>query len=146
MLRSKLILTFVFTMILFAGAAVSEASAQTRRSVSPGRVVVVQRPIVRRYYIRDPFWRYDYWNSGYYAGYYDAYRFNPYLRYQEQRYRLERELRGNERELAKHREKYYADGYLTPKEREELADDVRDVQRARADLERFLRYNRAYRY
>ena len=143
MLRNKLFLTIAFSMVLFAGAFVNDAAAQTRRSVSPGRVVVVQRPVVRRYWIRDPFARYDYWNSGYYAGYYDAYRSNPYLRIQEQRYRLAEELRGNERELAKHREKYYADGYLTPKEREELADDVRDVQRARAELNQFLRY---YRY
>src|SRR3982751_728397 len=47
----KTILTIVFAMFLFAGALVSDASAQTGRVVVRG---VVARPVVVRRYVRDP--------------------------------------------------------------------------------------------
>ncbi|MEO8647549.1 MAG: hypothetical protein ABI539_00140 [Acidobacteriota bacterium] len=84
-----------------------------------------QRPIIiRRVYYR-PFWRHNFW-----GGFYDPYWNSPYLRYKEQEYYLRRELEGNQRELRKHQEKYRADGVITAKERNELADDVTDVQRS----------------
>lgn len=125
----KLFLTLVFALFLTAGAFVSSGEAQVRRTVRP---VVVYRPIYtrpywgyRRYY--DPFWR-------------DFYK-TPYERYLEERYYAMRELRGNQRELAEHREKYSRDGVITAKEQRELDDDVRDVAKARA---RLARLNRNY--
>jgi hypothetical protein len=137
----KGILTFVFALILSAGAFAIDASAQT------GSVVIrrgTQRPVVVRRYV-SPYWRYrydPYWRySRYYDPFYADFYRSPYERYLEQRYYLERELRGNQRELAEHREKYSRDGYISPKEREELNDDIRDVQKARAKLNNFLRRN-----
>ena len=132
----KGILTFAFAVILFAGALVIDASAQTRGYVT------VRRPVVRQVIVRDPWmYRYSpYWRSRYYYDpfYSDFYK-SPYERYLEQRFYLERELQGNIRELNEHQRKYRADGYLSAKEREELADDVKDVQKARAKLSRLLR-------
>jgi hypothetical protein len=65
----------------------------------------------------------------------------PYERYLEERYYAQQELSGDQRELAKHREKYSRDGVLTDKERRELEDDVRDVAKARARLNKL---NRSY--
>ena len=128
----KRFLTIVFSMFILSAGLVYEASAQTRR------VVTVRRPvIVRSYVYRDPFWRTRYWG---YSPYYDPYYYSPYLRYQEQKFALQQELAGNQRELEKHLRKYRADGVITAKERRELDDDYRDVQRARENLRRFIRY------
>ena len=125
--RNK-ILTILFVMFMLAGGLVYEASAQSRR------VVTVQRPVIVRHYVyRDPFWRTRYW------GYYDPYWSNPYVRYQEQRFYLERELAGNRRELAEHQRKYRADGVITAKERRELEDDYKDVRESIQKLRRFSR-------
>src|SRR5688500_8164718 len=125
--RNK-ILTIGFVMFMLAVGLTYEASAQTRR------VITVRRPvIVRQYVYRDPFWR-----SRYYG--YDPFWSSPYQRYQEQRFYLERELAGNQRELAEHQRKYRADGVITAKERRELADDIKDVRNSMEKLRRFSRY------
>ena len=119
----NLILTLVFALFLSAGAFVFSADAQRRTVYRP---VVIYRPVYARpywgYRYYDPFWR-------------DMYR-TPYERYLEDRWYARRELAGNQRELARHREKYSADGVITAKERRELEDDIRDVQKARARLAR----------
>ena len=124
-----------FAVLMFGGALALDASAQTRRGTTVHRPVVVRRVIVRR-----PYWGFrPYWRYGFYDPFYDPYFYSPYLRYQDQKYRLESEVRGNERELREHQEKYRADGVITAKERRELEDDVKDVRESRARLNRFLR-------
>src|SRR5215207_9421723 len=88
----SIILTFAFALMMLAGGLVTEAEAQRR-------VVTVRRPVVVRNYVyRDPFWRYRYYgNSPFYNSYYYQ---SPYEQYLEQRYYLQRELAGNQRELA----------------------------------------------
>jgi len=124
------LLTLVFAMVLLTGLAAISVSAQSRG----GRVI--RRPvIVRQYYVPNPYWYRNYW--GY--DYYDPYFYDPYLNERRQKYYLERELRGNREELRKHLEKYNADGVLTAKEKAELADDYRDVEKARRNLNNFNR-------
>lgn len=114
--------------LLLAGGLVTAAEAQTRVRVQR----VERRPVViRRVY--------------FYPRYYDPF-YDPYFRVRNERRYLESRLNGDERELREHREKYRRDGILTPKEREELADDVRDVRESRARLQRYVRYDRRYRY
>jgi hypothetical protein len=123
----KKFLTIIFAMFLLAVGLTYEASAQRR---------VVRRPVIVRTYIyRDPFWR-----SRYYDPFYSSYYRSPYMRYQEERYRLQRELTGNQRELSEHLRKYRADGVITAKEQRELDDDYRDVRRSRERLRTFGRY------
>jgi len=130
----KKILTIIFAVLVLSAGLVLEASAQ-RRGVYIQRTT--SRPvIVRRYIYRDPFWR-----SRYYSGFYDPFYYSPYLRHQEQRYYLQRELAGNRRELAEHQRKYRADGVITAKEQRELEDDYRDVSRS---IERLSRFRRNY--
>src|SRR5688572_20724888 len=127
----KKFLTAAFAAFILSAGLVYEASAQTRR------VVRIRRPvIVRNYVYRDPFWQTRYWG---YSPYYDPYYYSPYMRYQEQRFYLERELAGNRRELAEHQRKYRADGVITAKERRELQDDIEDVQESLQKLRRFSR-------
>jgi hypothetical protein len=127
----RIILTTAFALMMIAGGFFTEALAQRR-------VVTVQRPvIVRQYVYRDPFWRTRYYG---YSPFYNPYYYSPYLAYQEQRYYLERELAGNRRELAEHQRKYRADGVITPKERRELEDDIKDVRESTQRLRRFSRY------
>lgn len=124
---TKRALTFIFAILLLMGTAAIAASAQRRG----GRGY--HRP-VRVYYVqRDPFWSWNYWNNPYY--------YDPYYSERQQRYYLRSRLQGNQRELNKHLEKYNADGVLTAKERRELEDDYKDVNRARSNLSR---YNRDY--
>ena len=126
----KKFLTIAFAMFMLAAGFAYQAEAQTVR--------VIRRPvIVRNYVYRDPFWRTRYRS---YSPLYDSYYSSPYLRFQEQRFALQSELAGNQRELEKHLRKYRADGVITAKERNELDDDYRDVQRARENLRRFTRY------
>ena len=127
MRNGKKFLTIAFAMFMLSAGLVYEASAQSR-------IRVIRRPvIVRSYVYRDPFWR-----TGYY-GYYDPF-YNSYLREQERRYYLERDLAGNRRELAEHLRKYRADGVITAKERRELDDDYRDVARSIQNLRRYSGY------
>ena len=124
----------IFAVLMFAGVLVTGASAQTG-----GRIIfrrAVTRPVIVRRYI-SPYRGYrNYWG---YSGFYDPYWNSPYLQYQDRKFMLERELAGNLRELSKHRVKYRADGYISDKERRELDDDVRDVQRSRQKLYEFVR-------
>jgi hypothetical protein len=124
------ILTIAFAMVLLIGSAAIAAQAQ-RRTVT--RVVV--RPVVVR-----PYYGYRrYWNR-WYNPYYDSFYFyDPYLEAQRQRNYLQNELNGNQKELRKHLEKYRADGVITAKEREELNDDYRDVEKAKRNLAAFDR-------
>jgi|SRR4051812_35692714 hypothetical protein len=126
----KRFLTLIFALFMLTSIYIVSAEAQTRR------VVVVRRPVaVRSYY--SPYWRARYW--GYYDPFYaDLYK-SPYERYLEDRWYAQRELSGNQRELQKHLQKYRADGYISPKEQRELDDDVRDVQKARARLNKLNR-------
>ena len=126
---TKKILTIVLAMVLLAGLAVISVSAQSRG----GRVI--RRPVVvRQYYVRpDPFWYRNY------RGFDDPYFYDPYLEARRQQYYLERELSGNREELRKHLQKYRADGVITAKERAELADDFRDIEKAQRNLNNFKR-------
>jgi hypothetical protein len=119
---TKRILTFIFAIFLLMGMAAVTASAQTRK-----------HRVVRYYYVqRDPFWSWNSWGNPYY--------YDPYYSERQQRYYMENRLQGNRRELAQHLEKYNADGVITTKERRELEDDYKDVDRARADLNRYRNY------
>src|SRR4051812_16672862 len=124
--KGRKMIGFVFAMLMIGGTLVVSASAQTG-----GRVVVrraTTRPVIVRRYVR-PYWGYrNYWG---YSNFYDPYWESPYLRYQDQKFYLQSEVAGNQRELQKHQLKYRADGYISDKERRELEDDVRDVQRSR---------------
>jgi len=134
----KRMLIFVFAILMVGGTLAVSASAQTRGRASFGRGTIVRPVIVRSQIYRRPYWGYrrGYYDP-FYSSFYDPYWNSPYLRYQEQKFALQRELAGNRRELEKHLQKYRADGYLSPKEREELADDRRDVQRSIEKLRRF---------
>ena len=130
MKHSRKLLTLIFAIVLFAGLAVADASAQRRGG---GRFVQRRPVVVRQYYVRryNPYWYWNSWDSPYF--------YDPYLSERRQRYYLENELRGNREELRKHLEKYNADGVITAKEREELEDDYRDVERATRKLREFDR-------
>lgn len=122
--------TLFFVAFLFIGAAAISTSAQRR-----GTVRVYRRPVVvRPYYYYSPFSYWNYWGNPYFG---DPYFYDPYLNARRQRYYLQEELRGNKRELQKHLEKYKADGVITAKERRELDDDYRDVERATRKLREF---------
>jgi hypothetical protein len=110
----------IIAIILLSTAFATSASAQRGRHGTKQRVIVYVNPFYNSWY--DPF--------------YDPYYYNPYYRERRNRYYLEQELRGNERELAKHREKYNRDGVITAKERRELDDDIKDVANSRATLQR----------
>jgi hypothetical protein len=129
----SIILTFAFALMMLAGGLVTQAEAQRR-------VVAVRRPvIVRNYVYHDPFWRTRYYG---YSPFYNSYYYqSPYEQYLEQRYYAQRELAGNQRELAEHQRKYRADGVITAKEARELADDIKDVRESAA---RLRRYSRSY--
>ena len=133
--NTRKLLTIAFAIFLFIGSAAISASAQQRKH----KPRIIYRPvIVQPYYGHN--W---YWNRWYNPYYHDFYYYNPYVEIQRQRYYLRRELEGNERELQKHLEKYSADGVLTAKEREELEDDYRDVEKAKRKLALFdRRYGR----
>ena len=131
-LRSKF-LSLIFAMfIVVGGLAVSSASAQTRSGGTSVQQPIVIRTVVyrRSYYNRV-------WRSRYYDPFYDSYYYSPYLRAKDREYSLRQELAGNRRELAKHLEKYRADGVITAKERRELDDDYKDVAKAERKLRQF---------
>ena len=136
MIFNKRFLTIAFAMFMLIGGLAVEASAQRR-------IVVVQQPVaVRRVYVRPSYGYYPYRRFyGYSDPFYRSFYQSPYERYLEERFYARRELAGNRRELEKHRAKYRADGYISPKEQRELEDDVRDVQRS---LQRLSRLNRSY--
>ena len=131
----KRFLTILFAMFMFTGALVVSAQAQTR-------TVIVRRPVVVQRVYR-PYWGARSWGWGpwgYYDPFYaDLYK-SPYEHFLEERYYAKRNLVSKQNELAKHREKYARDGVITPKEQKELADDVRDVQKAQQRLSKLNRY------
>jgi hypothetical protein len=138
---SQKLLTLVFSAVLFIGAMAIDASAQTRRGVrSVNRPVIVRTYVARPYYYSPYYYGYNRFSRfGYYDPFYDPYFYDPYLNAQRQRYYLQQELNGNQRELRKHLEKYNADGVITAKERRELDDDYRDVAKAKRKLQEFDR-------
>jgi len=127
----------VLAIAIFTGiVTVGDASAQRRvvaRTAS--RPIVVRRAFYGRYY--DPFWRGTLWDP--YYGAYDPYFYDPYLRAQRDKYYKEKAVRESRRSLAKSREKYTSDGYLTPKEREKLAKKQRKYAKAVRSLAKFNR-------
>jgi len=134
---SSKILTLIFSIFVIVGGLAVSASAQRSGSVTVQRTTT--RPVVvRRVIYRDPFWRSRYWGySRFYDPFYDPYYYSPYLRYQDQKIRLQNELAGNRRELAQHLSKYRADGVITAKEERELADDRKDVRNSELRLRQF---------
>ena len=124
-------------MFVIVGGLAVDASAQRSGSVTVQRTTT--RPVVvRRVIYRDPFWRSRYWGySRFYDPFYDPYYYSPYLRYQDQKIRLQNELAGNRRELAEHLRQYRADGVITAKEERELADDRKDVRKSEIRLRQF---------
>jgi hypothetical protein len=134
---SSKILTLIFSIFVIVGGLAVSASAQRSGSVTVQRTTT--RPVVvRRVIYRDPFWRSRYWGySRFYDPFYDPYYYSPYLRYQDQKIRLQNELAGNRRELAQHLSKYRADGVITAKEERELADDHKDVRNSELRLRQF---------
>lgn len=119
---------------LLTGILVFSASAQTR--VVRMRTTTSQPVIIRRVFYRpffyDPFW---------YPYYYDPYYYDPYLYERRTRYYKEKAVRDARRDLAKAREKYGSDGYLTEKERRKLAKKERKYRDKVASLNR---YNQNY--
>ena len=129
---------------LLTGMLVFSVSAQTRvtrvrTTTSLPTVVrrIVYYPRYHRYY--DPFWRGTLWDPYYYS--YDPYFYDPYLSERRTRYYKEKAVRDARRDLAKAREKYGSDGYLTPKEQEKLAKKQRKYNEKVASLNK---YNRNY--
>ncbi len=125
---------------LFLSTLVISTSAQVRSGVSvrrgSNRPVAVRRAVI----VRRPFWRHrGYWGRGWYDPFYDPYYNNPYLRHLETKYYREKAVRDARKELRKHQEKYEADGVITAKEREELYENQRDLQKATEKLRKFNR-------
>lgn len=135
----KGIVLLLSTVFIFGGLSATNASAQRRMHIvsSSSQPVVVRRVYYRRYY--DPFWRGTLWDP--YYGMYDPYFYDPYLRAQRDKYYREKAVRDTRRSLAETREKYYSQGYLTPKEREKLAKKQRKYAKAVASL---VKFNRNY--
>ncbi len=100
------------------------ASAQVRVGVNFGRGYHRRPVIVQRYYA--PVVPYDYY-----------YGYHPYNRYRSENYYDHQSLNYAKHRLQKDEDKYYADGYITPKEEQKLDSDhyklERDRQRLRND-------------
>jgi len=88
------------------------------------------RPIIVRshFFYSDPFWGWSHWN--------DPFWNDPYYWEQRQKYYDRQSVRDAEKNLSKHKEKYNADGYLTPKEQEKLAKDQLKYDKAVERLHR----------
>jgi hypothetical protein len=134
----KGIMLLLSVMFVFETIAARDASAQRRLIVSStSRPITVRRVYYYRPYY-DPFWRGTLWDP-YYSWYYDPYYYDPYLRLQRDKYYKEKAVRDARRNLAKSREKYASDGYLTAKERKKLAKKQRKYAKAVASLAKFNR-------
>src|SRR5262245_32814564 len=119
-----------FIIALLIASSYITGSAQRRVVVTTGpRPVVVRRVYYNRFY--DPFWRGTLWDP-YYT--YDPYFYDPYLRAQRDKYYKEKAVRDARRKLAKHREEYGYDGYLTEKEKKKIAKDQRKYSKAVTNL------------
>jgi hypothetical protein len=105
-------------LLVIFGASAMTASAQRRGFHRP--VIIYHHP--------------------FYGGFgYDPFFYDPYYQEMRERSYLESRVRGNENELEKHKQKYYADGVLTDKERRELADDEKDYNKSVRQLNRYRR-------
>lgn len=109
----RVVLILSFLMLLF-GVMVISASAQRR---------VYRRPVIIYHY---PF--------------YDPFYYDPFYSERQNRYYRERAVESTRRELEKHKQKYYADGVITDKERKELIDDEKDYAEAVRNLRRYRGY------
>jgi hypothetical protein len=106
---------------MLLGAFVVASSAQT---------YVYRRPVIVRHY--DPLWRGTLWDPYWGWGYHDPF----YWQMREQYY--DKKAASDARaKLAKDREKYYADGYLDPKEAEKLAKDQHNYDKAIQRLNKY---------
>jgi hypothetical protein len=133
---TKYLLAIAFAVVMLIGSTAVSTQAQRRG----GRIIYRRPGVVRPYYVNPYYYGYDpFWSSWYNPYFGDPYFYDPYLRERQQLSYLQNELRGNERELRKHLEKYNADGVITEKERKELDDDYRDVARAKRQLNEFNR-------
>jgi len=109
----------ILAILMILGAFIVASSAQ-----SP----IYRRPVIIRHY--DPFWRGTLWDP--YWGVRDPFYWDMRREYYDKR-----AVSDAQRKLAKDREKFYADGYLDPKEAEKLAKDQRDYDKA---VERLNKY------
>lgn len=134
--RTALSVLAIAFLITTAHIATSAQRRSMRIVNTTSRPVVVRRIYYRRYY--DPFWRGTLWDP-YYPYYYDPYFYDPYLRAQRDKYYHEKAVRDAKRKLAKHREKFSADGYLTEKEQKKLAKDQKKYNKAVISLNKFYR-------
>jgi hypothetical protein len=112
---TKLALIISSLIVFFGAAAVTNADAQRR---------IYRRPVIIRHY--DPFWRGTLWDP--YWGWGRSY--DPYYWEMRQQYYDKKAVSDADKKLAKDREKYYADGYLDPKEAEKLAKDQQKYSKA----------------
>ena len=120
---TKRIGLFVSALLLMLGTFVVSSSAQIR-----GRVIY--RPvIVHRHWGFDPFWRSSVW--------YDPYWSDPYVAHEREKYYREEAVKDARKDLAKHREKYSADGVITAKEQEKLDKEARKYSKAMQKLNEF---------
>jgi hypothetical protein len=112
-------------LIVLYGASAIPAEAQRR--------VAVRRPVA--------VYHQPYWGGGFgwrYGGFgYDPYFYDPYLREQRDKYYAQQDVRDSRKELAKHQEKYYADGVITAKEQKELNENQKDYNKAVRKLNRY---------
>ena len=105
---------------LFAFSS-QDVSAQTKTRV-------IYRPV----YVYRPFY-----NRWYYDPFYSSYYYDPYLEARRNRYYAEQRVARERRDMAEHKEKYYADGVITAKERDQMIDDQRQLANAQRDLQRY---------
>jgi hypothetical protein len=135
LLKKTTTVSILFAMLLIGLLYIgAPAQRRARAGATFRRTVVVRRVYYHRYY--DPFWRGTLWDPYYWN---DPYYSDPYLWERRTRYYKEKAVRDARRKLAKNREKYAADGYLTPKEREKLAKSQRKYSKAVASLNKYNR-------
>jgi hypothetical protein len=116
---TKLALIISSLMVFYGAAAVTTADAQRR---------FYRRPVIIRHY--DPFWRGTLWDPFWGRGYY----YDPYYWQMRDEYYDRKAVSDSQRKLAKDREKFYADGYLDPKESEKLTKDREKYNKAVREL------------
>ena len=112
----KRLVLLLFAIMMLLGAFVVASSAQTRH---------YRRPVIIRHY--DPFWRGTLWDP--YWGYRD-----PFYWQMREDYYERKAVSDSQKKLAKDREKFYADGYLSAKEAEKLAKDQQKYNKAVSKL------------
>ena len=108
---------FFSAVVLSLALMASTSSAQVRVGIRFGSGYY-RRPVVHRYYAPLPY--------GYYGG--------PYRRYHSDRYYDRQSLNYARHRLVKDEDKYYSDGYLTPKESKKLDSDYYKLNRDRRRL------------